>query len=179
MAEASGASDGAALQLQLQQVSLALPGVRLAMGAERIYDFIDYEAIAALTPQDSAASHLLMSVAGLWSPVNGWPAFIDQQTDLGGCTHLGRLRGALEPVLLHWEAAPQCLREVLHGPIDKVVGQAASTQCFCTDQAATSSDIDGFAALLSAGPLQSAAAQRTLRSKLADPTTRFECQLAQ
>jgi hypothetical protein len=177
MAQAAASSEGpAALQSQLKQASDALPGMRLVMGADGIYRFIDYNAIAALAPKDSAASRLLHSAGELWSPINGWPSYIEQQTDVGGCTQLGQLRSSLEPLLAQWQAAPQCLREALLEPVRDAVMQATSSQCFCLDRPTTQRDADALTALLSEAPLNASSAVNALRRSLANPDSRFECQ---
>lgn len=121
-----------AFERQIKHADTLLVGIGLWVGAEAAGSYVRYDEIAdaGAIPVDGAV--MFRAVARLWDSRTGWPAHIEQQTDVTGCHDPGALIEPLEELGRAWEHAPECARSVVVDVIRRSVRSAlSSASCYC------------------------------------------------
>lgn len=168
--QVTGANAIKDLEALARHISARYPGVGLAVGAETVYHFVDYDALAKRSPPSVA--NMLAQAAKVWPAPAGRPIHWAQTSDVSVCTNPMVLAEALEGVLTYWRSAPGCAREQLAPALSEVVRDALQSRCFCADVDSSRKGLERLARTASAMSLQAgndAGAEHGLTD------TRFNC----
>lgn len=114
-----------------------LPGVGLAMGAETVYHYVRYGALASYAPKDSAAERALRLAADIWSDPAGRAVYFEQSTDISGCLRPAAMLPALRGLAAAWPSVPACLQAHLRPKLAEAVDEVANGTCYCANEAET------------------------------------------
>ena len=165
-----------ALTAGVAQAAQLLPGVGLVVTAEGVRSFVDYGALANLAAPGSVSQQLLREMGHLWPSPNGWPVFIEQQTDVGGCTRPEALTGPIQRIGEARPEAPECLKKELEAQLVEAVSTVADSACLCTDEAQSTRALRGLAAALNASGMHEAEPTvASALSRLPSGQVRFQC----
>lgn len=125
------------LSARVETLGLTLTGIGIGLGAETVYHFVDYEALASLAPPSSGFALTLHVAAEIWPTPAGRPVFVEQITDVEGCINPEALVRPLDSVAQRWALMPSCLREhlrtKLHGAIETI--KESSNYCVTAEEA--------------------------------------------
>jgi hypothetical protein len=141
-----------ALEALARQISVQYPGVGLAIGAETVYHFVDFDALATRSPL--AVAHTLAQAAKVWPAPAGRPIHWEQITDVSVCTNPLLLAEALSGVNTYWRSAPGCVREQLAQALAEEVRDAVQSRCFCANEASAREGLEQLTRIANAMSLE-------------------------
>jgi hypothetical protein len=124
-----------------------LPGVGLAVGAETVYHYVRYGALASYAPKDSAAERALRLAADIWSDPAGRAVYFEQSTDISGCLRPAAMLPALRSLAAAWPSVPACLQAHLRPRLTEAVDEVANGTCYCANEAETAAALAEVATL--------------------------------
>lgn len=110
----------------------ALVGLHLAVGAETFYAGVSYDELATV-PTDPASAALLEATHGLL--LVNYPVWMEQTSDLGGCSRPDRAQAPIAALAASWAQAPACLQAALRPKLAASLDALAGRDCFCEDEA--------------------------------------------
>ncbi len=118
-------------------VMVGHPGVGLAVGAETLYHFVDYQALSAQVARTPAIASALTIASRVWPRPAGRPVYFEQITDLAGCMRPSALVEPLRSLRGVWPRLPACMQEHLRTRLTAGAKEMAESTCFCGTQAQT------------------------------------------
>jgi hypothetical protein len=162
----------AKLAARVEALIAQLPGLS-AVGAEGIEVefmlFVNYHQLAHVSRGNAAASNLLEDASGVLGD-QGWPGFIQQQTDEAGCLDPSEIEEPLAALVTAWPAGPTCLKRRLQKPLRDAFEDLASHTGFCKSRTEATRDVAAIATLLRRlpdlnGPASAEKLEQGVRSK--------------
>ncbi|MFT7724421.1 MAG: hypothetical protein QM788_16590 [Roseateles sp.] len=111
-------------------ISARHPGVGVVLGAETVYHFLDYQALAERVSLPNSRT-LLTAMARLWPRPAGRPRYFEPISDVAGCVRPDTLARDLADLAQQQAQAPGCLQEHLRQKVSDAVEELASSTCFC------------------------------------------------
>jgi len=118
-------------------VMVGHPGVGLAVGAETLYHFVDYQALSTQVARTPAIASALTIASRVWPRPAGRPVYFEQITDLAGCMRPSALVEPLRSLRGVWRRLPACMQEHLRTRLTAGAKEIAESTCFCGTQAET------------------------------------------
>jgi hypothetical protein len=119
---------------------------------------------------------LLEAVSTIWAKPFGWPVFIEQRTDVGGCARPLALTSPLHRTIAHLPDAPRCLKEALAPVFEHAMSTVAESSCFCQGKEEAAKDLQVLASAYQASELAKGKSTAATRARVGDDTVRFKCQ---
>lgn len=119
-----------------------LPGVGLTLGAETVYHFVRYGALASYAPPGSASEGALRLAGDIWSGPAGQAIYFEPSTDISGCHRPSALVPILRDLAATWPSVAACLKPQLGARLMASVDELTNGTCFCEGQSATASALD-------------------------------------
>jgi hypothetical protein len=162
--------DPEALQSAIATLDSQLPGVALRAGSEGVITWHAPNQLAGYTDGNSLAL-LEASTDILPHPVPGW---MQQETDISGCSEPSSIAEPLSRVADHWSLAAGCVRASVKQPLRDTLKDMVRTTCYCRDRTATMRDAQRLERPLERLPdLGGAQLMRALTEKMSAPKSVF------
>jgi hypothetical protein len=124
-----------ALDRSAAEAVTRLPGVGLSVGAETVYHYVRYGALAPYAPKASGAGLALRLSEKIWPDPSGLPVYIEQISDVTGCLQPAALLPPLRELAAAWRSVPACLKAQLGPRLAAAAQQAAGPLPNCTAEA--------------------------------------------
>jgi hypothetical protein len=121
-------------------LSAAMPGMRLAYGAETVYVELDGPALAAFAPHKQRAA---IEAASAFTG-GSWPVYYEQVTDLQACVTHDHLK-ALKKLRATLGDLGPCLRAQLMPDLKQALSTAANASWFCELKPKATAQADAWA----------------------------------
>jgi hypothetical protein len=110
-------------------------------------------------------------------PESVWPVYVDQQTDISGCTHFGS--GALVDAYRRWSAFqrafPSRYVAAARKELDEVGARFTESTCACGDAASVRNEMQRFVAAFGTSPIGARVNQRLQDVRAGRTTIRTNC----
>lgn len=114
-----------------------LPGVGLAPGAETVYHWVRYGALAAYAPHGSASGRALWLAGEVWREPAGRAIYFEPATDLSGCMRPAAALPKLRALAAAWPAVAPCVRRQLGPALMAGMEEMANAACYCASETET------------------------------------------
>lgn len=144
-------SDSAALKRLEQRAAAAvdrLPGVGLAIGAETVYHYVRYGALASYAPSGSASARALGLAGDIWTDPAGLAVYYEPSTDISGCQRPSSVVPILRDLAAAWPSVASCLKSSLLPKLMASGDELMNGTCYCGDEPETASALKEVASLM-------------------------------
>lgn len=124
-----------------------LPGVGLAIGAETVYRWVRYDALAPYAPPGSASGRALLLAGELRDQRAGQAIYFEPATDVGGCMRPAAALPRLRALAAAWPAVAACVQRQLGPEIMDAMDELANAGCYCAGKTETDAALKKMAPL--------------------------------
>lgn len=124
-----------------------LPGVGLAPGAESVYHWVRYGALAPYAPEGSASARALLLAGELRSEPAGRAIYFEPATDISGCMRPAAALPRLRALAAAWPAVAACVKQQLGPAMMAAMDELANAGCYCAGKTETNAALKKMASL--------------------------------